>query len=106
MNPLDNADICDILLDVLIITPHTRIAPMTDNNNNILVMSGKEEVNAFRLLSLKSALNLECKGLKMSRGRSAYAIIKDEFGFKGNKEKVLTQFITHLNNIGVYTHRV
>ena len=76
---------------------------MTDNNT--IVISGKEEVNAFRLLSLKSALSLECKGLKMSRGRSAFSIIKDEFGFKGNKEKVLAQFITHLTNIGVYCPR-
>ena len=25
------------------------------------------------------------------RGRSAYAIVKEEFGFKGNKKKVLSQ---------------
>lgn len=30
--------------------------------------------------------------MKLSRGRSCYTIIKEEFGLKGNKEKVLKQY--------------
>ena len=48
------------------------------------------QVDTFRLLALRGALRLEIKGLKR-RGRSVYSIIKEEFGFKGNKEKVLSQ---------------
>jgi len=48
----------------------------------------KDNINLFRLLSLRSALKLEIAGMK-KRGRSAYSIIKEEFGFKGNKESVL-----------------
>lgn len=45
-------------------------------------------VKLFQLMALRSALQLECKGLKR-RGRSAYSIAKEVTGVKGNKEKVL-----------------
>lgn len=45
----------------------------------------------FRLITLKGALKLECKGMKR-RGRSVYSLVKKEFGLKGNKENVLKQF--------------
>jgi len=51
------------------------------------VISGEANVRNARVLVLRSALGLELKGLKR-RGRSAYSIVKQEFGFKGNKQKV------------------
>ncbi len=42
----------------------------------------------FRLIALKGALKLEILGMKR-RGRSAYSIIKQEFGLKGSRESVL-----------------
>jgi len=48
------------------------------------------DIEFYRLLTLRSALSLEMLGMKNSR-RSAYAIIKEEFGFKGNKQKVYDQ---------------
>tara|TARA_Y100000034_G_scaffold10192_1_gene10779 strand:- start:281 stop:520 length:240 start_codon:yes stop_codon:yes gene_type:complete len=50
-----------------------------------------EKVDRYRLIVLKSALGLEIDGMKR-RGRSAYSIIKEEFGLKGNRKKVLDQF--------------
>jgi len=44
----------------------------------------------FRLNALRGALKLEILGMKRN-GRSVYAITKEEFGFKGNKQKVLQQ---------------
>lgn len=44
-----------------------------------------------RLLALRGALTLELKGMRRSHGRSVYAIVKSEFGFKGSKAKVLAQ---------------
>jgi len=44
----------------------------------------------YRLLTLRSALELEILGMNR-RGRSVYSIIKEEFGFKGNKQKVYDQ---------------
>ena len=49
-----------------------------------------EQISFFRLVALKGALKLETLGMKR-RGRSAYSIVKEEFGFKGNKKKVLSQ---------------
>ncbi len=46
----------------------------------------------YRLLALRSALKLEILGMKRSKGPSVYAIIKEEFGFRGSKQKVLDQF--------------
>ncbi len=48
-------------------------------------------IKLYRMLALRGALSLECKGMKR-RGKSAYAIIKNEWGLKGNKESVYTQF--------------
>jgi len=53
-----------------------------------MMITGKENIENFRLLTLRSALRLEVRGMKR-RGRSAYAIVKEEFGLKGNKQKVL-----------------
>ena len=33
---------------------------------------------------------MESQGIKR-RGRSVYSIVKEEFGFKGNRQKVLAQ---------------
>ena len=48
------------------------------------------DVEFYRLLTLRSALELEILGMGR-RGRSVYSIIKEEFGFKGNKQKVYDQ---------------
>ena len=44
----------------------------------------------FRMRSLRGALKLEILGMRRN-GRSVYSIVKEEFGFKGNKQKVLEQ---------------
>ena len=54
------------------------------------VYDSPEAINNFRLRSLRGALKLEILGMKR-RGRSAYSLIKEEFGFKGGRQKVLTQ---------------
>jgi len=51
-----------------------------------------EQISAYRLLMLASALKLETKGIYPIKGCSAYAQIKKEFGLRGSKQKVLDQF--------------
>lgn len=59
----------------------------------------KEGIEKYRLCTLKSALKLEIAGMKRSRNQiSAYSIVKKEFGFKGNKKKVLTQLEDLISN--------
>jgi hypothetical protein len=50
-----------------------------------------DEIQKFRQQTLLKALLLEIKGLKGSRF-SAYAIIKKEFGLRGNRESIYRQF--------------
>jgi hypothetical protein len=48
-------------------------------------------IGVYRLLMLKSALQLEIRGIRVWRNASAYAILKKELGLKGNRQKVLDQ---------------
>lgn len=56
------------------------------------VISTKEGINGFRMSVLLTGLSAELKGIRMTRGRTCYSIIKQEFGLKGNKQKVYDQF--------------
>jgi hypothetical protein len=55
-----------------------------------MILDTPEQIDTFRFLSLKSALKLECLGMKRG-GQSAYSIVKADYGFKGNKKSVLKQ---------------
>ena len=48
-----------------------------------------EQIHAFRIATLVSGLKLEIRGLLLSRGRSCYSILKDEFSLTGSRAKVL-----------------
>jgi hypothetical protein len=66
---------------------------MTDERTDDYIMCDTpEKIQLFRLLALKASLKLEINTSMRRRGRSAYAIIKEEFGFTGGKKKVLQQF--------------
>ncbi len=54
------------------------------------IYDSAEQINMFRMRALKGALKLEICGMRR-KGRSAYSLIKEEYGFKGNKQKVLKQ---------------
>ena len=49
------------------------------------------DITMFHMLAQRSALKLEMKGLKFSKG-SVYAHIKRVYGLRGNKNSVYTQF--------------
>ena len=57
-----------------------------------MIIDSPEQISMYRALTLKAGLKLEVKGMRMSRGRTAYSIIKEEYGLKGSKQKVLDQF--------------
>ena len=71
------------------------ISSCTENRPGYLYSRISPQVQGFRLLQLKYALKLEIKGLRHSRG-SVYAHVKREFGFRGNKSKVLAQLEAHI----------
>lgn len=49
------------------------------------------QIEGMRLLTLRSMLELEIKGITRSRRPSAYAIIKRDYGLRGSRESVLAQ---------------
>jgi hypothetical protein len=48
-------------------------------------------IELYRLMALLSALKLEEKGLKLSRGRSALQVAKKQYGLKGNRASIIEQ---------------
>ena len=56
-----------------------------------IVIEGKESINLYRVMALEKMLKLELMGMKHSRG-SVFAVVKSEYGLKGNKQKVYDQF--------------
>ena len=55
----------------------------------------------FSFIALESVLRLEVKGMKRSNGRSAYSIVKDRYGLKGSKQRVLEQFNQIVNELRI-----
>ena len=63
--------------------------------NKIVIMT---EIQKARILALRSALKLEIVGMKRSKAPSAYSMIKKELGFKGNRQKVMTQINQYIRD--------
>ena len=63
--------------------------------NKTIVLDTPQAINGFRVRALRSALRLEVLGMTR-RGQSVYAIVKQEFGFKGSKKQVLDQLLAYI----------
>ena len=63
------------------------------------VLDTPEQIEMFRYKTLLKGLRLETLGMQMSRGRSCYSFIKQEFGLKGSKQKVFDQFKLMLEQV-------
>lgn len=50
----------------------------------------KSSIDVHMFLTRRAALELECKGLRHSRG-SVYALCKRDYDLKGTRERVLAQ---------------
>lgn len=49
------------------------------------------QIATYRLATLRTALKLETKGLRMSRGPTALSILRSEYGYKGKRDAILDQ---------------
>jgi len=52
-------------------------------------------ITMYRLLAIKSRLYLEIKGMN-GRGQTAYSAVKEQYGFKGSRQKVYDQFCQYI----------
>ncbi len=66
-----------------------------------MLITGRNNIDSLRIITLRSALKLEMLGMKR-KGKSVYSIVKAEFGFKGNKQKVLDQLTNLIKQEGKY----
>lgn len=62
-----------------------------------MTMLTGDQIPEFRKKVLLRGLKLELKGMKLSRGRSCYSIIKSEFNLKGSRQSVFDQFSELIN---------
>ena len=67
----------------------------------MIMLDTPEQIQMAKYLTMRSGLQLEIKGMRLTRGLSCYKMIKDRFGLKGNKQKVLDQFEDLLREAGV-----
>ena len=51
-----------------------------------------EQINMYRQRVLLKGLKMELRGMRLTRGRTCYSVIKQEYGLKGNKQSVYDQF--------------
>ena len=64
-----------------------------------MILDKPDQIEAFRLLSIKGRLSLELKGMRFRI--NTFAAVKREFGFKGNNKKVYDQYIEMLKERGI-----
>lgn len=58
------------------------------------LITGEDNIERFRLITLRGALRLEMKGLKRSKGSVSH-ILKESYGITGSKKKQL-EALNHL----------
>jgi hypothetical protein len=66
-----------------------------------VIFTGKD-VDTYRLLTIRMGLKAEAFGMRLTaKAPSCLSIVKKEFGFKGNREKVTAQFEAYMASIGL-----
>ena len=63
-----------------------------------MTMLTGDQIPVYRLIVLLKGIELEGNGIKVSKGRSCLAIVKKEFGWKGNRAKILNLLAEEINN--------
>jgi len=58
-----------------------------------MLIKGRENINNYRLIVLKQGLKLEMLGMRVSKGKSCYSIIKEEVKLIGSRQNVYNQYV-------------
>jgi hypothetical protein len=60
------------------------------------LVTGKAGMEAYRFATLITGLKAEMRGMRLTgKGSTCYSMLKNMYGFKGNREKVLAQAIEY-----------
>ena len=60
-----------------------------------MILDTPQQIEGYRLATLNIGLKSEIRGLRITRGRTCYAVLKS-MGYKGSREKVLEQVTADL----------
>ena len=66
-----------------------------------MIIDNPSHIELYQMMVQKQALKLEIYGMKLSRGRTVYSLIKEMYGLKGSKQRVLEQFTKIIEDIKV-----
>ena len=66
-----------------------------------MIIDKPEQIELYRMLVLRKALELEMKDIYMHRGKTAYSAIKQMFNIKGSRQKVYDAFTEIINTIKI-----
>jgi len=66
-----------------------------------MIIDKPKHIELYQMMVQKQALKLEIYGMKLSRGRTVYSLIKEMYGLKGSKQRVLEQFTKIIEDIKV-----
>ena len=61
-----------------------------------VMLTGKQ-IPIARLITLLKGMELEGSGIRVSKGLSCMRIVKKEFGWKGNRAKIMTLLADHID---------
>ena len=70
------------------------------SRGSIMIIDTPNHIELYTMMVQKQALKSEIHGLK-TRGKSAYALIKEIYKLKGSKQKVLEQFTKIIEDIKI-----
>jgi len=66
--------------------------PIDKMESGGFMVTGKAGMEAYRFAHLITGLKSEMRGMRLTgKGSTCYAMLKNLYGFKGNKAKVLAQ---------------
>jgi len=66
--------------------------PIEQTESGGFMVTGKAGMEAYRFAHLITGLKAEMRGMRLTgKGSTCYSMLKNMYGFKGNKAKVLAQ---------------
>ena len=70
-----------------------------ESNGGGTSVVGRNSINLFRLISLKQALALQLKGIRLTRNGSGTALGKRIYGLRGNAQTMLDAVTAEIDHI-------
>ena len=72
------------------------IEKLGDGPDHGFIATGRAGIEAYQFAHLIVGLKSEMKGMRLtSKGSTCYSMLKNKYGFRGNREKVLAQAIEY-----------